>query len=389
MTAHEMAAVGPGGVPGPKACTWTWFLGGSGTAMIVAVAFPADAVGGFPPGTPEGPPTSITTRAFTRFIAGALGFTFLVISCFLFAVTAAAQNAPQFRTEVSLVRVDAEVTDGTRTLTGLAQADFEVFDNGDRQEITHFSEAEEPLDLILLFDVSGSMNQLLGKIAATARRALAEFRPGDRVAVMAFSTKSRYIVDFTEDFDFVERAVYDHVLGDVGAALREGERGTAIMAALDDAVDRFPSPRATHRRRAVLIITDNLGFRTRREQRVLHKYWEADVVLTGVLLTNLRLEINRQYTRFAPHWWLIMQGMTGIAEKTGGDVLKGSDPAEAFGESVRRLRRRYSLFYRAPVAVPGKPRQVKVDLTRTARQRLVGARVRARKGYVTPAAQNH
>jgi len=307
----------------------------------------------------------------------------------LCTLSAAAQEAPRFRTDVSLVRVDAEITDGTRTLTGLTQTDFQIFDSGDRQEIIYFSEAEEPLDLILLFDVSSSMNPLLRKIAATARQSLTAFRPGDRVAVMAFATKSRYIIDFTEDFDAVERAVYDRVLGDVGAALREGERGTAIMAALDDAVDHFPNTRATHRRRAVLILTDNLGARTRKEGRVLNKYWEADVVLTGVLLTNLRLEIDRQYTRFAPHWRLIMQGMTGIAEKTGGDVLKGGDPAEAFGESVRRLRRRYSLFYKAPIAPPGKRRQVKVDLTEAAKQRLVGARVRARKGYVTPTAQNH
>lgn len=305
-----------------------------------------------------------------------------------FVLATAAQDTPLFQSDVSLVRVDTEVTDGTRTLTGLTQRDFEIIDNGSRQEIVHFSETEEPLDLILLFDVSSSMRQLLKKIAETARHALTELRPGDRVAVMAFSTKSQYVTDFTNDFDAVERAINDCVFGDVGEQLRNPEGPTMIMAALDDAVDHFRNPRTSNRQRAVLIITDNLGHRSRREGRVLRKYWEADAVLTGVILTTLYLEALRQYVRFAPHRrFILSQGMTGVAEKTGGDVLKGADPVETFNESIRRLRQRYSIYYRAPNAKPGEVRQVKVNLTADAKQRFPGARPRARKGYVAPKTQ--
>src|SRR5215831_15855216 len=68
------------------------------------------------------------------------------------------QESPTFRTGVALVQVDAEVTaaDG-RTLTGFHKEDFRVFDEGAEQPIVQFSWAEEPLDLILLFDISGSM----------------------------------------------------------------------------------------------------------------------------------------------------------------------------------------------------------------------------------------
>jgi len=62
-----------------------WFLGGFGVSMIVASIFPADPVDGFPPGTPLGPPTSISTTGLVHFIAGALGFAFLAISCFFAA----------------------------------------------------------------------------------------------------------------------------------------------------------------------------------------------------------------------------------------------------------------------------------------------------------------
>jgi hypothetical protein len=79
------AAMGFRRVLGPKSRGVTWFLGAFGVAMIVAAVFPADPVDGFPPGTPEGFPTSISTTGLIHFASGALGFTFLAISCFFAA----------------------------------------------------------------------------------------------------------------------------------------------------------------------------------------------------------------------------------------------------------------------------------------------------------------
>jgi len=61
--------------------------------MIAASMFPADPVDGFPPGTPLGPPTSISTTGLIHFIAGALGFTFLAVSCFVAARAMRRRNA--------------------------------------------------------------------------------------------------------------------------------------------------------------------------------------------------------------------------------------------------------------------------------------------------------
>ena len=77
-----VAAAGFSRVLGPKSRGVTWFLGGFGAAMLAAAVFPADPVDGFPPGTPRGFPTSISTTGLLHFVAGALGFTFLAISCF-------------------------------------------------------------------------------------------------------------------------------------------------------------------------------------------------------------------------------------------------------------------------------------------------------------------
>jgi len=88
------AAVGFGRVMGPKSRAVTWFLGGYGACILVAAMFKADPVDGFPPGTPLGVPTSISTTGLVHFIAGALGFTFLAISCFLAARAMRRRDVP-------------------------------------------------------------------------------------------------------------------------------------------------------------------------------------------------------------------------------------------------------------------------------------------------------
>jgi hypothetical protein len=81
------AAAGFRRVLGPKSRGVTWFLGLYGAAMIAAAVFPADPVDGFPPGTPLGFPTSISTTGLIHFISGALAFTFLAVSGFCAAWT--------------------------------------------------------------------------------------------------------------------------------------------------------------------------------------------------------------------------------------------------------------------------------------------------------------
>jgi hypothetical protein len=88
------AAVGFSRVLGPKSRGVTWLLGGFGAAMLVSAVFPTDPVDGFPPGTPMGPPTTISTTGLVHLIAGALGFAILGISCLFAAWTMSRRKVP-------------------------------------------------------------------------------------------------------------------------------------------------------------------------------------------------------------------------------------------------------------------------------------------------------
>jgi hypothetical protein len=88
------AAVGVGRALVSKSRGVTWFLGAYGVAMLVAAVFPADPVDGFPPGTPEGFPTSISTTGLVHFAAGGLGFACLAVSGFAAAWEMARRGLP-------------------------------------------------------------------------------------------------------------------------------------------------------------------------------------------------------------------------------------------------------------------------------------------------------
>ncbi len=65
----------------------TWCLSGYGAAMSAAAIFTADPVDGFPPGTPLGMPTSVSTTGWLHFVSGAMAFLCLALSGFFGALT--------------------------------------------------------------------------------------------------------------------------------------------------------------------------------------------------------------------------------------------------------------------------------------------------------------
>jgi VWFA-related protein len=289
--------------------------------------------------------------------------------------TASTQNPTTFRGGVSLVHVDAEVVaKNGRVLTGFSKEDFRVFDEGREQPISAFSADEQPLDLILLFDISGSMRSKVKQVAAAAHQGLQQLRLGDRVSVMVFNRETRLIAPFSEDLAVVERAI-ERVLG-----LRFGG-GTAIQEGVHDAANRFIwFDDLNGHRRAVLIVTDNVGKPTRRESSVVEDMWEADALLSGLVVSNRAANIG-PFGLLAALGARRPGGIEHIVEQTGGDTISSDDLGSTFPEMMHRIRSRYSLYYRMPEGTLGSLRTIHLDLSAGAQQRFPEARVAARKGY--------
>ncbi len=275
---------------------------------------------------------------------------------------------PVFRTDVSLVRVDAQVTLAGKIVDGLQKDDFLIRDNGKPQPILYCSQDEEPLDLLLLFDTSGSMLPSIRRLAASARTALSELRKGDRVAVSNFNTAASLIAPFNNDLSEAAEAVGRIVDVRFGG-------GTHILKAVEDGAKYFAQHGDPHRRHAILIFTDNFGQSSASEKEVVKRMWESDVLLCGLIV---RTGESGGFPGMSS------EDMLGVARKTGGETVNADDPGHAFREMLRRMRKRYSIYYAMPADKPGAARQVAVELTAAMKSRYPNAEVLARKGYLIP-----
>lgn len=284
--------------------------------------------------------------------------------------TTAAQD-PVFHTGVSLVRIDAQATAGSGLIEGLGKDDFQVHDNAQLQSILYVSQDEDPLDLMLLFDVSGSMLPAVRRLSVSVHTALSELRQGDRVAVADFNTEPRLLAPFNGDLDQVVQKVGDIVDVRFGG-------GTFILKAIDGAAQYFSRNADQHRRHAILIFTDNDGQCSAREKTVVDHLWQSDVLVCGLIVPTKPL-VRTTFPTLGS-----CEDMLGAAEKTGGETVNADDPGHAFREMVRRMRKRYSIYYAMPAGKPGSARKVTVELSDAARARYPNGIVLARKGYLIP-----
>ncbi len=72
------------------------------------------------------------------------------------------RQQPSFRVGVELVSLNVTVTDGTsRYVTDLETADFNVFEDGVKQDVTFFNKTNLPIALALLLDTSASIDVAL------------------------------------------------------------------------------------------------------------------------------------------------------------------------------------------------------------------------------------
>jgi VWFA-related protein len=287
------------------------------------------------------------------------------------AMTVTAQDDVVFRSGVSLVRVDAEAVDaGGRVVSGLTKDDFVVLDEGKTQTLVNFSFEEDPLDLILLFDMAGSMHGKILEVVRAAELGFHELRRGDRVDVMVFNTRAQDIQPFTADLGTVNQAILLRVLG-----LKFGG-GSQIETPADDAALRFRGEPASKRKRAILVVSDKTGSNNAgATAAAVRDLWASDAVLSELVLGS------GGQTR------LMESGTNEIVDRTGGATVAAGIPGEAFQESVHYLRSGYTMYYPLPAAAAGSERRLQVQLTPAAMKQNPNVRLRARSGYVVPAAK--
>ena len=277
---------------------------------------------------------------------------------------AGAADDPTFRHTVSLVKADAYVYNRQThaPILDLQASDFRILDDDQPRDIVYFGNDSGPLDLVLLLDISGSVREILPRVADAASNALSTLQAGDRAGVMAFTKTTVITQPLTANFDEVAQGIR------LATNLRIG-LDTDINQALWAAADYLHRSGGASRR-AILILTDNSQATQIPDSLVDEQLSEAGAVLDGLLI---RGPIG------LPH--VTHPGILGFARNSGGEVMEGNQPAERLAEMIRRIKFRYSLHFRPFEANSPRPRRIRVELTAEARQRYPTAAIRARRVY--------
>jgi len=112
-----------------------------------------------------------------------------VAVCALGAAIAAAGQAT-FKTGARTVAVYATVTDpGGRLVPDLTRDDFDIEDDGKRQDITVFANEIQPITVVMLLDRSGSMEGNFDLVRTAAERFVTELVPADQARIGSFSNR--------------------------------------------------------------------------------------------------------------------------------------------------------------------------------------------------------
>jgi len=113
-----------------------------------------------------------------------------------------------FKSGVALVPLTVTVTDTAgRYVPGLTVADFAIFEDGERQTISHFASSDVPIDMGFVLDTSGSMRDNLPLAQKAARGLVRQLREGDRGAVAGIGSTVSFPQSMTPDLARVDEAL--------------------------------------------------------------------------------------------------------------------------------------------------------------------------------------
>ncbi|MCI0487419.1 MAG: VWA domain-containing protein [Blastocatellia bacterium] len=280
--------------------------------------------------------------------------------------------------ETRLVNLNVKVWDiSGRSITDLTKEDFQVFEDGERQDITHFAPITAPVSLVLLLDLSGSTKDKMKAMKKAAQKFVDSLNRSDRIAVAAFNRRFMVVSHFTTDRKLLKDRIDD---------MKNRSGGTGYYDAMWDTLDLFNETNET--RRAIVVLTDGVdnSISDPEDYQPRHPYDE--------LLTRIAQEEATIYPiYFDTEYETVVKGGMGnhqeyviarkqlheVADFTGGLLFKANrieDLEGVYQRVAAELHSLYSIAYSAKsTRKDGQWRNISVKVHRDK------ATARTKKGY--------
>jgi Ca-activated chloride channel family protein len=276
----------------------------------------------------------------------------IALAALMFGVAGTVAQQAVFSSRVEAVRVDVLVTDNGRPVHGLKPEDFEVLDNGVPQKVELGTFEQIPLNVVLVLDMSASLQGVrLGHLQTAGRTLLDGLKSDDAVALVTFSNVVVQGTGLTTDRGRV-RAALDQARGSGNTALIDasyagmliGESGVgrSLMIVFSDGVDT-----------ASWLLRESVMETARR----------SDVVAYGV-------EVGQRGASFPKD----------LSAATGGRLIEiesTQDLTSTFGGILEEFRTRYLVSYSPQGVTTGGWHRLDV------RVKNRDAVVKARPGYLS------
>lgn len=253
------------------------------------------------------------------------------------------------RVTPQLVRVTASVTDRNgRAIAGLRSSDFSVYEDGAERKVVDVTPASEPFNLILLLDVSGSVEERIDFIRKAARDFLNTASPQDRIAIIGFRDDIQIISDFTTDRRLLSKKLDDF---DAGGA-------TALYDALAYSLVHTLKP-LRGERTAIVILSDgddNRSFvpfpaileATIESGALIYPLYVPSGLIPEASVPKPIITVDPMRTRYLTITTRAGEEGQKLADVSGGvfySIKRLEELQKAYDDVVAQLRTAYTITY--------------------------------------------
>lgn len=193
--------------------------------------------------------------------------------------------------DATLVNIPVVVSDRSgRYVPRLRKEDFLLYEDGVRQEVAFFGDEQVPFNVVLLLDVSPSVQDSIGEIQSAAFEFIRQLRPDDRVMIVSFDRGVNYHTDFTNNRRILEAAISNVRIGS----------GTSVYDAVYDSVARKLN--RVEGRKALILLSDGEDTTSRRAtyDDAIDIVTESDVLVYGLRYPGSGIQINQGPGRQIP-----------------------------------------------------------------------------------------
>jgi Ca-activated chloride channel homolog len=247
------------------------------------------------------------------------------------------RRPPTFEAGIEVVNLHVTVTDGrNHYITDLKEADFSIFEDGVKQELTLFNHEDLPISLSLMLDMSASMDEKLTQAQQAAIRFIKTLRPQDVASVVAFNDRINVLSDFTADQSELEKAVMR----------TEASGPTALHNALYVTLKELGKQKKAGelRRRALVLLSDGEDTASLvQDEQVMELARKLEIAIYAISLRPNRVQ-DRNRLSFSQAAHLL----TVLSRDTGGQVYFPNSLSEldaVYDQIAQELRTQYNLGY--------------------------------------------